>query len=520
MRIPALCPAVVFAAVCCAAISAAVQTGAFDICSFGAVPDGQTKSTEAIRKAIGAASERGGGTIHFPAGTFLTGPIHLVSNITLDLDAGAVVKFSTDFDDYLPMVPSRWEGVEVTNYSPLIYAQGASNIAIRGRGTLDGQGKAWWSFLGKVKRADKDAPKTKGQEEFRRLNPNAVSSTVNKGAVLDFLRPPFIQPRNCTNLLIEGVTIINSPFWTVSPLYCDNVTIHAVTIHNPESGPNTDGINPDSCRNVHISDCHISVGDDCITIKSGRDEDGRRVGRPCENITISNCTMADGHGGVVIGSEMSGGVRNITIANCIFDGTDRGIRLKSARGRGGVVEDVRVSNVIMRDIRREAVLITTFYTKSDPEPVSARTPVFRRIHFSGITGDAKVAGELTGLAEMPLEGITFNDVHLDATSGFTLTDTRDVGFHHVTVNTKKGPALVADKTAGLELNAFKTTQPHAKTPVVDLLDVKQVFLHGCVAAQGKVEFVHVSEKSASEVVLEGNSFKTAAQAVFSAKEGK
>ncbi len=516
MRVRFIPSTALFAALCCAAVSVRSQGVApvhFDIRSFGAVADGRTKCTEAIRKAITAAAAQGGGTVCVPAGTFLTGPIHLQSNITLDLDAGAVVKFSTDFDDYLPMVPSRWEGVEVTNFSPLIYAHNASNVAIRGRGKLDGQGQAWWAFLGKVRKAGPDAPKTKGQEEFRRLNPNAISSTVNKGAVLDFLRPPFIQPRGCTNLLIEGVTIINSPFWTVSPLYCDNVTIHAATIHNPENGPNTDGINPDSCRNVHISDCHISVGDDCITIKSGRDEDGRRVGRPCENITIHNCTMADGHGGVVIGSEMSGGVRNITIANCVFDGTERGIRLKSARGRGGVVEDVRASNLVMRGIRREAILVTTFYEKSDPEPVSERTPIFRNIRFNAITGDAKAAGELTGLAEMPLEGISFTDVQLDAETGFRITDARQVGFHHVTINTTKGPAIVADKTADLELDGFKCLKPPPKTPVVDLLGVKRVFIHGCTAAPGTDVFLRVPEQIAGEVALEGNNFKAAKEAV-------
>ncbi len=501
-------------------VSAADKGGAFEVRDFGAIADGKTKCTEAIRKAISAAGERGGGTVHFPAGAFLTGPIHLVSNITLDLDAGAVVKFSTNFDDYLPMVPSRWEGIEVTNFSPLIYAQNATNIAIRGRGTLDGNGKAWWNFLGKVKKADKSAPQTKGQEEFRRLNPNAISSTVNKGAALDFLRPPFIQPCHCTNVLIEGVTIVNSPFWTVSPLYCDNVTIHAVTIHNPENGPNTDGINPDSCRNVHISNSHISVGDDCITIKSGRDVDGRRVGRPCENITIANCTMADGHGGVVIGSEMSGGVRNVTIANCIFDGTERGIRLKSARGRGGVVEDIRVSNVVMRDIRREALLVTTFYEKSDPELFSERTPVFRNICFNGITGDAKQAGEFTGLVEQPLDGVSLTDVQLDAETGFKITDARQVSFHNVTVNVKKGPALLADKTTGLELNGFKTLRPLPKTPVMDLRDVRQVFLHGCVAAPDTHIFVRVQEMSAGELVLGANNFKAAAQAVVRVKEAK
>jgi polygalacturonase len=481
----------------------AVPPGALDVRAYGAVPDGKTKCTEAVRKAIDTAAAQGGGTVYFPAGQFLIGPIRLKSHITLYLDAGAVVKFSTDFDDYLPMVPSRWEGIEVTNFSPLISAFDAEDIAICGRGTLDGQGKAWWDYYHQVAAAGVSASRSKWQEEFRLRNADAIASSGYKLLALGFLRPPFIQPYRCKNVLIEGVTVTNSPFWTVTPLYCENVTIHAVTVHNPES-PNTDGINPDSCRNVHISDCDISVGDDCITIKSGRDADGRRVGRPAENYTITNCTMAHGHGGVVIGSEMSGGVRNITIANCVFDGTDRGIRIKSARGRGGVIEDVRVSNVVMRQIRREAIVLTTFYEKSAPEPASERTPVFRNIRFSGITGDAKVAGELTGLAEKPLQGISFSDVQLDASRGFTLTDAEDVSFHQVVINTEKGPAIVADNTNGLELSGVRTSRPHTGTPIIDLLNVRSVFIHGCSAAEGTDGFLRVREDAAGEVVLEEN----------------
>ena len=502
------------------ALSALIASGqpaavlaAYDIRTYGAVADGETKCTDAIRKAIAAASAKGGGTIYFPPGQFLTGPIHLQSQITLYLDAGSVLKFSTNFDDYLPMVPSRWEGIEVTNFSPLIYARNAANIAIRGRGTLDGQGKPWWDAFWRVRSGDTGGL-GKWQQEFVRLNPHPLVAATYKTLETGFMRPPFIQPYNCTNVLIEGVTIINSPFWTVTPLYCENVTLQAVAIHNPDSSPNTDGINPDSCRKVHISNCDISVGDDCITIKSGRDADGRRVGRPAEDYTISNCTMERGHGGVVIGSEMSGSVKNITIANCIFTGTDRGIRIKAARGRGGVVEDVRVSNIVMRGILREAVVLTTFYEKSEPEPVGERTPVFRNIHLNGITGDAKSAAELTGLAEMPVSDVSFVDVQLDTETGVKIKDARDITFRDVMINATKGPALVADKTEGLELSGFRTTKPVTKTPVVDLMDVKRVFVHGCSAMQGSSAFLRVPQSNRSEVVLEGNDFRSTPKAVI------
>ena len=215
-------------------------------------------------------------------------------------------------------------------------------------------------------------------------------------------RPPFIQFYECTNILIENVKIINSPFWTINPAFCDNVTIHGVTINNPSSdpkGPNTDGINPSSCRNVRISDCFISVGDDCITIKSGRDADGRKYGKACENITITNCIMLSGHGGVVIGSEMSGGVKRVAISNCVFDGTNAGIRLKASRGRGGVVEDIRVDNIVMKNIQGDAFIFDLFYDRlSKVEPVSERTPIFRNIHLSNVTGnDIKRIGYIKGI---------------------------------------------------------------------------------------------------------------------------
>ena len=502
------------------AVSAGLaQPAAYDIRSFGAVPDGKTLCTEAIRNAIATAGAKGGGTIYVPPGEFLTGPIHLQSHMTLYLDAGAVLKFSTNFDDYLPMVPSRWEGIEVTNFSPLIYARDAANIAIRGRGTLDGQGKPWWDAFRRIKSGELGGL-SKWQQEFTRLNPHPLVAPTYKTLQAGFMRPPFIQPYNCTNVLVEGVTVVNSPFWTVTPVYCENVTVHAVAIHNPDSSPNTDGINPDSCNKVHISNCDISVGDDCITIKSGRDADGRRVGRPAQNYTISNCTMERGHGGVVIGSEMSGGVKNITIANCVFTGTERGIRIKAARGRGGIVEDVRVSNIVMRGILREAVVLTTFYEKSEPEPVTDRTPVFRNVHLNGITGDARIAADLTGLTEMPLANVSFVDVQLDTQTGINIKDARDVSFQNVTINTTKGPALVADKADGLELRSFRTAKPLAKTPVVDLLDVNRVFVHGCSAVPGTTSFLRVLKDYLPGVILEGNNLGAAANAVVSTDSGK
>ena len=498
--------------------SAADFKSVYDIRDYGGVSDGTTSCTEAIHQAIAAAAAKGGGTIYFPAGIFLTGPIRLESHITLFVDSGAVLKFSTNFDDYLPMVPSRWEGIEVTNFSPLIYAQNAEDIAIRGRGTLDGQGRAWWSYLAKAK-TQKGENKDKWQKEFARLNPHPLVAPTYKTLDMGFMRPPFIQPYNCTNVMVEGVTIINSPFWTITPLYCENVMVNDVIIHNPIS-PNTDGINPDSCHKVRIANCDISVGDDCITIKSGRDADGRRVGRPAEDYLVSNCTMQSGHGGVTIGSEASGGVKNITVANCVFNGTDRGIRIKSTRGRGGVIEDVRVSNIVMRNIKEEAILVTSFYERSSPEPVSERTPMFHNIRISGITGDAKSAGEFTGLTEMPLKGISLSDIKLDATTGITITDAQNFGLHNVTINTVRGPAVTANHVDGLELDGLRTVQEPEKTPLADLQDVKNVFVHGCSIPPEMTQSIRVIAPSAPAVVQEGNNFGHAKMEIVPGAETK
>lgn len=391
-----------------------------DMKQAGAVTDGTTVNTRLINSTIERLAGEGGGTLFFPAGRYLTGPIRLKSNITLELEAGATLLFSTNFDDYLPFVEVRHEGVMMKSFCPLIYATDAENITIKGEGALDGQGKAWWDEFFKVLIDLRDNGKrdvNKYQPLFEKENDvKKIASETNEDwhGTLDrrFFRPPFIQPIRCKNVRIEGVKIINSPFWTVNPEFCDNVTVDGVTIHNVDS-PNTDGINPESCRNVHISNCHISVGDDCITIKSGRDLQARNIGAACENITVTNCTMLSGHGGVVIGSEMSGGVRRVTITNCVFEGTDRGIRLKSTRGRGGIVEDIRISNIVMKDIKKEALTFNLKYSRMPQEPKSKRTPVFRNIHISGVTVvDVNVPIQIVGLEEAPISDIVLRDIQI------------------------------------------------------------------------------------------------------------
>ena len=411
---------IILFSVFCFGMAITLKAERVDMLKSGAKADGKTLNTMLINHTVDRLSQAGGGTLFFPAGTYLTGAIRLKSNITLELEAGATLLFSDNFDDYLPFMEVRHEGVMMKSFSPLISAMDAENITIKGEGTLDGQGKAWWTEFFRIY---VDLEKN-GMRELNKYQPlwerendvEALYAETNEdwhGTLKRrFFRPPFIQPVRCRRVRIEGVKIINSPFWTVNPEFCDNVVVTGVTIHNVPS-PNTDGINPESCRNVHISDCHISVGDDCITLKSGRDAQARRLGVPCENITITNCTMLSGHGGVVIGSEMSGSVRKVTISNCVFDGTDRGIRIKSTRGRGGVVEDIRVSNIIMSNLKREAVVLSLKYSEMPVEPMSERNPLFSDISISGLTAvGVKTPVKIVGLEEAPVTDIILRDINV------------------------------------------------------------------------------------------------------------
>jgi polygalacturonase len=487
------------------------RAAGYDVRAFGALADGKTKATEAVRKAIAAASAAGGGTILFSGGTFVTGPIHLKSNITLSIDAGTVLKFSPDFEDYLPMVRSRWEGTEVVNFSPQIYGEKVENVAIVGRGTIDGQGKPWWDLFRSMKAEFKKTGKwpadSRWQKEFARLNTDRADWPDDRRMLeMGFLRPPMIQLLDCKRLTIEGVTLKNPPFWTVNPVYCDDVTVRGITIDNPDDSPNTDGIDPESCRNVHISDSHINAGDDCITIKSGRDKQGRKIGRPAENYTITNCTMLHGHGGVVIGSEMSGDARRIVVSNCVFEGTDRGIRIKSTRGRGGVVEDVRVSNIVMRRIRDEAITLNMFYTDAPAEPVSDRTPRFRNIHIEGVTADAGQAGTLLGLPESPLEDVSLDNISITAPKGLVVRDARNIALRAIRINTTSGPAVVVERTEGLEVSGVRTLAPHQGTPVVDLVNVRRAFVRGSFPVPGTDPFLAVRGRDVASIVLGDNDF--------------
>lgn len=430
----------------CAAPSA---SGIFNVRDYGAVGNGTHKDTAAINNAVAACARAGGGTVLLPPGQYLSGAITLQSHVTFDVAGGATLLASEDPADY-PLQQDVW-GFGSKVYAPLIYASGARGITITGHGTIDGQGAIWWHRL------DLFAPK-KGMPGARTAAERAQAQIVAL-----YNRPQLIRLVSCQEVVIQNLTLKNSPEWNIHPLFCTDVRVQGVTITAPPKSHNTDGINPESCRNVLISDCRIDNGDDCITLKSGKDALGRRMGRPDEDITITNCIMQHGHGGVTIGSEMSGGVHNVAVSNCVFDGTVAGIRIKSERGRGGVVSGLTYSNIVMQNVPTP-IIITTFYmgkdTPSQVFPVNAGTPRFHDILISNITArGCKNAGSVTGLRELPVSGITFTNVHIQAATGFTCTNASDITFHDVVIDAAQGPPITLNNCTNIDTARLRVPPP-------------------------------------------------------------
>jgi polygalacturonase len=349
----------------------------FPVTKFGAVGDGKADCTGAFLSAIDACSQAGGGGVIVPPGTYLTGPIHLKSNVNLHLEKDAIIRFTTNTESYMPVVFARYEGTEVMNYSPLIYAFEQTNIAITGAGTLDGQGSSWHIW--------------KSIDDPGKLVAMAARGVPREQRIFGdghHLRPNFVVPFRCRNVLIEGVRIVNSPMWVLNPVYCTNVIVRDVTVDT--TGPNTDGCDPDSCSNVLIKDDSFSDGDDCIAIKSGRDRDGQKISIPCQNIIVQNCDFKAGHGGVAVGSETSGGVQNVFAENCRFNSSDlrMAIRLKTNPARGGYIQDVYVRDCTIK-LAQIGISMTLKYGSSGAMDGDA-IPVIRNIDIQNCT-----FGELT-----------------------------------------------------------------------------------------------------------------------------
>jgi polygalacturonase len=407
----------------------------FLVTDFGGVADGQKDCTAAIRHAVATCSAAGGGRVVVPEGAFLTGAIHLKSGVNLHLADGAILRFSRDPRNYLPLVFTRWEGVELMNYSPLIYAFGQRNIAVTGRGTLDGQAsdQYWWGWKGGAGRTGPD--QSAGRQRLMDMGMKGVPVAARMFGEGHYLRPNFIQPYRCENVLIEGVTIRNSPMWEIHPVLCTNVIVRKVTIDS--HGPNNDGCDPESCRDVLVEECTFDTGDDCIALKSGRNNDGRRLGVPIENVVIRDCTMKDGHGGVVIGSEISGGARNIFAEKCRMDSPrlDRALRIKTNSVRGGVIEHVYMRDVTVGQVAEAVVTVNFFYEEGD---AGTFQPTVRDVEVRNVTSrKSDYALLLRGFRQAPITDVRLVDCTFDnVAKPDVLEAVRDITLTNVRINGK------------------------------------------------------------------------------------
>ena len=368
----------------------------FLITDYGAVEgDSTALYHESINNAILACHNAGGGKVVVPQGTFYTGPITLLSNVNLHIEKGATLKFSTNPTDYFPAVLSRWEGIDCYNAHPLIYAYQAENIALTGEGTLDGQGSKtdWWYMKGGRHTVEgmPDQITSGGRARLFGAAENGIPVEERIMTPADALRPPFVSFMNCTSALIEGVYITNSPFWVIHPIFCQDLIVRGVRINS--HGPNNDGCDPESCKNVLIENCVFDTGDDCIAIKSGRNNDGRKWNIPSENIVVRRCQMKDGHGGVVVGSEISGGYRNLYVEDCEMDSPnlDRVVRIKTNACRGGVIENLFVRNVRVNECNEAVMRINLLYEPNE-DCNAAFPPVVRNVYLNNVTSQKSKYG--------------------------------------------------------------------------------------------------------------------------------
>lgn len=445
----------------------------FNIRQYGAVGDGNTMDTLAISRAIAACSAAGGGRVEIPAGTYLTGPITLASHVDLHVDSGARVLFSKNHDDY-PLIVTQYEGLTAVRCESPINGDNLVDVSITGDGTFDGQGETWrpakkeklpdaaWQMLnaqgGYVDPSGTWWPSEaafEGVTAVPKLQDAGDQNAADYQPYRDFLRPTLVDLSNCKNVTLDGPTFENSPAWNLHILLSDDVKLLGVTSLNPWWAQNGDGIDIDSCRHVQVVNSTFNAGDDGICLKSGKDEAGRKLGRPTSDVRIDHCTVYRGHGGVVIGSEMSGGVSDIVATNCYFDGTDMGLRFKTTRGRGGVVENVTADTIDMKDIRGPAISFDMYYEVKNPkpEPVSVRTPSFRNFTIKNIDCEgAQTAMVIRGLPEMPISNITLQNVTIASDQGVSLVDAKDITLQEVRVVAATGPWLSQTDVTGLKMD--------------------------------------------------------------------
>jgi hypothetical protein len=444
-----------------------------NIATMGAIPDGATLNTQSINRSIEMLSQKGGGVVLVPNGLWLTGPLVLQSNINLHLATGATLLFTADKSQY-PLVEANWEGLpQMRNQSP-ISATGASNIAITGKGIIDGNGDVWrqvkrekltesqWKKKVASGGVLSDDKKTWfPSEDFKKAfampaNPGAIApgrDAAYFAGIKDFLRPNLLLLTGCKYILLEGVTFQNSPAWCLHPLMSEHITVRNIFVKNPWYAQNGDGIDVESCKNVLIENSVFDVGDDALCIKSGRDAEGRKRAMPTENVIIRGCTVYSSHGGFVIGSEMSGGAKNIYVSNCTFIGADIGLRFKTTRGRGGIVENIFIRDIYMKDIPGEAILFDMYYAARDPIPLAGEnralpkveflpvdetTPIFRNFHISNVyCQGAEKAIFIRGIPEMHVKDIVLENMVLEAKHGMDIQEASGITFRNINVISKE-----------------------------------------------------------------------------------
>ena len=512
----------------------------FNVMDYGARNDASAPATEAIRAAIQAAKAAGGGTVTIPAGTYVTGPIELVSNLVLHIEAGAIVRFPAA---RLPYTKGRTQGIETIGPVPLIGGHDLENVSITGRGVITTDNAEWTKLMsGPTPRSD-SGPGSAFGPDWNRLLELLQQKTPQPEEeylkVAPLLRPSFIRMTESKNLLIEGIHMIGAPFWSVHLLYSQNAVIRDVALET-FPGAFTGGLYVDSSRDVRISNCYLDNGDDAITLKAGKDADGLRVNRPTEDVSITNTVVHRGSGCVVIGSETSGSIRNVVVGNVVCQGTQGGINIKSERGRGGVVENIRIDNLTMEDVGR-AISVSQYYQMqgerpAPQEPVSRRTPVFRNIAISHLTiSRARGVGEygwnpvsissasrntpptavtinIEGLPEMPIEGLRISDVIAVGRGGLRAHDTVGLELRNVQMNAEAGPAFLIRDSKDLELDGVSTRKPLPENPVIRLDRCPNAVVRGSRAFSGTGTFLSAAPGELKSTVLLDNALGSAARA--------
>jgi len=485
-----------------------------NLLDFGGIPDGVTLNTDAFAKAIQDLSEKGGGTLIVPEGIWFTGPIVFTSNIEMHLEKGALILFSPDKELY-PLVETVFEGLDTRRCQSPISGRNLENIAITGQGSINGSGEAWrplkkekvseshWKQVvssgGVVRNGDYWFPSEgalKGHEMSDMNVPRQNMTEEEWLEIKDFLRPVMVSFIECKNVYLHGVLFENSPAWNIHPLMCENVIIDGIFARNPGYSQNGDGLDLESCKNSIIVNSLFDVGDDGICIKSGKDEQGRLRGRPTENVIVENCKVFQGHGGFVVGSEMSGGVKNISVKNCQFLGTDVGLRFKSNRGRGGVVENIYISDIYMFNITTDSFLFDLYYggksaseslADGDTTPteeqlfeITEETPAFKNIYVKDLVSrNARRAMFFNGLPEMNIENIHLENAFITARFGAEFSESKDIILNNVTVISEEGPAYLFNnvKNFKAEKLAYEVSEP-AKVAQITGNNTVEVHLSG------------------------------------------